>query len=73
MHVFLEGLDTEEEEVLGRFGVLDDVSNEGIGEFLVVLAIRSRLQLVELVGGFCIREKLELIFVKSANLQQTLI
>jgi len=39
MHVILEGLDTEEQEVLGRLGVLDDVSDEGIGEFLVVLAI----------------------------------
>ena len=31
------------------------------------------MQLVELVGGFRIREKLEFIFVQSTYLQQTLI
>ena len=73
MHVFLEGLNTEEQEILGCLWVFDDVPDEGIGEFLVVLPIRPGLQLVELVGGFRIREKLELIFVQSADLQQTLI
>jgi hypothetical protein len=39
MHVFLKGLNAEEKEVLCRLWVFDDVPDECIGEFLVVLPI----------------------------------
>ena len=50
-----------------------DVPNECIGKFFVVLPIRPRLELVELVGGFCICEKLLFIIVQYTYLQKTLI